>query len=318
MDPWGHSLSRSVTTEHILGLRQYELTNHTQNVMAVVLDKRYIRTTGNNFRDRFIASISAAYDYYPYGMLMPHRTTADTTTHCMTVMKEVRSPYAFSVYADMAKAKEVLGGTFTPPGTPGIGLGTTVYGTTGGMTLELKVTPGEAVDVRTDIVFVYGFGVNVTVTETGASGVVKMLGSKMAGYPGLVTIPVRPSVGKITVQVANLSSFATVPPSGLFTVGSISYDSLVYQVSYLPTLVCNKNTDKYPFGFNGQMKSNDVAGIGNFNTAEFWEYNTRTGRRLNLDPQGNAWESMYSVLGGNPILNVDILGNKWETKEDKN
>jgi hypothetical protein len=37
----------------------------------------------------------------------------------------------------------------------------------------------------------------------------------------------------------------------------------------------------YRYGFNGQEKSDEIAGEGNHNTAEFWEYDTRTGRRWN-------------------------------------
>lgn len=67
--------------------------------------------------------------------------------------------------------------------------------------------------------------------------------------------------------------------------------------------------ERYPFGFNGQEKVNEVAGIGNWNTAEFWEYNTRTGIRANLDPVPQVSMSDYSVMGGNPIANADPDGD---------
>jgi hypothetical protein len=37
----------------------------------------------------------------------------------------------------------------------------------------------------------------------------------------------------------------------------------------------------YRYGFNGQEKDDEVCGSGNLNTAEFWEYDTRLGRRWN-------------------------------------
>lgn len=51
-------------------------------------------------------------------------------------------------------------------------------------------------------------------------------------------------------------------------------------------------------------------------TATFWEYDTRLGRRWNIDPVMKPWESPYSVLGGNPILNIDPLGNDWFKNND--
>jgi len=49
-----------------LGEKRYELTNHLGNVLAVVSDKRL----PNDEPD--VVSVS---DYYPYGMLMPERTS---------------------------------------------------------------------------------------------------------------------------------------------------------------------------------------------------------------------------------------------------
>src|SRR5690606_19502029 len=78
---------------------------------------------------------------------------------------------------------------------------------------------------------------------------------------------------------------------------------------------CEEGED-YRFGFNGQEKVNEIAGIGNHMTATFWEYDTRTARRWNIDPVMKPWESPYSVLGGNPILNIDPLGNDWFKNND--
>jgi hypothetical protein len=63
------------------------------------------------------------------------------------------------------------------------------------------------------------------------------------------------------------------------------------------------------FGHNGQMKDNEWAGIGNHNSAEFWEYDTRTGRRLNLDPVDQVSISNYATFSDNPIVNSDHDGD---------
>jgi hypothetical protein len=73
----------------------------------------------------------------------------------------------------------------------------------------------------------------------------------------------------------------------------------------------------YRFGFNTQERTDEIAGVGNHNTALFWEYDTRLGRRWNLDPEDQISFSNYSCLGLNPNLNNDIKGNKWKTTEGK-
>ena len=65
----------------------------------------------------------------------------------------------------------------------------------------------------------------------------------------------------------------------------------------------------YRFGFNTQEKSLEINSGGSHNTALFWEYDARTGRRWNLDPKPHFGVSDYSTFGLNPILNVDHRGD---------
>ncbi len=64
------------------------------------------------------------------------------------------------------------------------------------------------------------------------------------------------------------------------------------------------------------MKLNELAGIGNHNTALFWEYSPQVGRRWNLDPKPRVWESKYSTYGDNPIWRADIFGDEWYEKKN--
>jgi hypothetical protein len=65
----------------------------------------------------------------------------------------------------------------------------------------------------------------------------------------------------------------------------------------------------YRFTFNGQERTDEIKGIGNHNTALYWEYDTRLGRRWNLDPKPNTSISGYATFANNPIMYVDILGD---------
>jgi hypothetical protein len=76
--------------------------------------------------------------------------------------------------------------------------------------------------------------------------------------------------------------------------------------------------DQYHYGFNGQMKTNEWAGVGNHNTALFWEYDTRTGRRLKQDPRPNPSISNYSAFGNNPIWHSDPLGDTLKASPQAN
>jgi hypothetical protein len=65
----------------------------------------------------------------------------------------------------------------------------------------------------------------------------------------------------------------------------------------------------YRYGFNSQEQDDEVYGDGNLNTAEFWEYDTRLGKRWNLDPVDNCTISRYATFYNNPVINIDIDGD---------
>ena len=69
------------------------------------------------------------------------------------------------------------------------------------------------------------------------------------------------------------------------------------------------HNDNYRFGFNGQERSDEVYGKGNLNTALFWEYDTRLGRRWNLDPVTKPWISSYHAFSNKPITFIDHNGD---------
>ncbi len=71
----------------------------------------------------------------------------------------------------------------------------------------------------------------------------------------------------------------------------------------------NFNSSEYRFGFNGQEKDDEISGVGNSYTAEFWQYDPRLGRRWNTDPVVKSWESSYACFAGNPIFMIDPNGD---------
>jgi hypothetical protein len=62
----------------------------------------------------------------------------------------------------------------------------------------------------------------------------------------------------------------------------------------------------YRYGMNGQEKDDEI--FAGAMTAEFWEYDSRTGRRWNTDPISYPWQSPYATFNGNPIYYADPDG----------
>ncbi len=73
----------------------------------------------------------------------------------------------------------------------------------------------------------------------------------------------------------------------------------------------------YRFGYQGVEKDDEVAGSGNSYTAMFWQYDSRLGRRWNIDPVTYPWQSSYATFNNNPIVFVDPLGLFGTRKEAK-
>ncbi len=72
----------------------------------------------------------------------------------------------------------------------------------------------------------------------------------------------------------------------------------------------NWSSELARFGFGGQLKDNEVyCHEGTSYTAEFWQYDPRTGRRWNLDPVVKPWQSGYGAFSLNPIWRVDPNGD---------
>ncbi len=69
------------------------------------------------------------------------------------------------------------------------------------------------------------------------------------------------------------------------------------------------NPQEYRFGFNGMESDNEIADDKNIYTAAFWQYDSRIGRRWNLDPKPNPAISQYATFANNPIFYSDPLGD---------
>jgi hypothetical protein len=75
------------------------------------------------------------------------------------------------------------------------------------------------------------------------------------------------------------------------------------------------SVEKYRYGMNTQEKDEDIF-EGAF-TAEFWEYDSRVGRRWNNDPLVYEWQSPYACFNNNPIYFADPTGLEGKDPNNK-
>ena len=67
----------------------------------------------------------------------------------------------------------------------------------------------------------------------------------------------------------------------------------------------------YRFGMNTQEKDDEIYGKGNATSSDNWEYDTRLGRRFNIDPLFKKFpqKSPYMCFDNNPICLIDNGGD---------
>jgi len=63
----------------------------------------------------------------------------------------------------------------------------------------------------------------------------------------------------------------------------------------------------YRYSINGQEKETELN--ENITTALYWEYDSRIGRRWNVDPKPDISLSPYSTFRNSPFINIDALGD---------
>ncbi len=84
--------------------------------------------------------------------------------------------------------------------------------------------------------------------------------------------------------------------------------------SQMPGRKYSQSNSSYRYGFNGQENSDEIA--AGLTTAMYWEYDSRIGKRWNVDPEQKIEESPFLCFSGNPILYFDIKGNKSSKPDD--
>jgi hypothetical protein len=75
----------------------------------------------------------------------------------------------------------------------------------------------------------------------------------------------------------------------------------------MPARKYQQGANSYRYSINGQERESELN--ENLTTALYWEFDSRIGRRWNVDPVLNISESRYACLGDNPNYYSDPLGD---------
>ena len=109
----------------------------------------------------------------------------------------------------------------------------------------------------------------------------------------------------LPTQLGKKNYFSTMKTTSRYALNNLYLDR-----DQIDTLVATYALSRgYRYGFNGMEKDDEVAGKGNSYTAEFWQYDSRLGRRWNIDPVVKPHRSPYDAFSNNPIIMIDPKGD---------
>ena len=293
---------------HHVGYRQYELSNHLGNVMAVISDRKIARdTSANDTVDYYEPDVLLTFDYSPFGAPL----------HARSFSKEVCHDTTFTMVV------EDLNTNFDDGTTQGwqILSTTTQLAVTGGRLRAYKQGKGAGtLGVQQSFMATNGVMYDFTITiendiNPASTVVLEVLDPNN-------TVIYTQSVSNGSTNTFNTQFTANI--SGVYVIkvyrtgnnasGSIYIDDvLVTHEEEVTELICEDYSD-YKWGHGSQLKDNQVAGKGNHYTAPYWEYDPRIGPggRWNPDPVTYAWQSPYTVFNNNPIFFNDPSGAEGE------
>lgn len=324
--PYGNANTQAIFSERILGQKKYELSNHLGNVMAVITDKveqSYDNVSPLPAPATNSSSLFAAYDYYPFGMLMTDRYFEDNTIQCIPSTKTRFIKRWLDVATINAATTAVQGRFLIAPGTvltvPVTGLNGTINvssssETAANVSLEFNnISSNKEYKVVTNVKnLVLNEPVTIALYQASANAGEPdvLLDEYTLDREAEVTLigkPINNQALKVQYRTrggANASSFT------IDQVRWLQYDEI--QDSYI-SMICNQDQvggKDYRFGFNGQEKDNEIKGVGNSLSFQYRIYDSRLGKFLSVDPLASSypWNSTYAFAENDVIRCIDLEG----------
>lgn len=293
-DPFGNQilLPCPVNTSRTLGDKRYELTNHLGNVLTVVSDRK-LQHTG--------PGASTQYErIFDDGLLTG--ITGDPPEAVSIVSNQLR----------VDPTAQFSGVNINYPTAPGQNY-----------TLEFDFDRGNT--DATDVITIETYDYDV-ITDTYANSTNYFMGAMASGhYSFNYTAGANASYLKIyfgsgtntpantslhTNHYFSMDNFRATTVNGAITVVDKYTPQILETHDYyafgqsMPGR--SFNSPDYRYSHNGQEKENEISeGIL---SAEHWMYDSRLGRRWEMDPMAYDWQSPYATFDNNPIALNDADG----------
>lgn len=292
---------------HHIGYRQYELSNHLGNVLAVLSDRKIARDTDqDNTVDYYEPDVLLTFDYSPFGAPLHARSftkeVCDEVTSTL-VVEDLNTDFNNGTSQQWAKLSST----------------TNLNASTGRLEVYKQGGGAGQLGVQQSIMatsgYVYDFTITIENAFTSNSTVVLEI------IDPNNTVIYTQSVGNGNPNpVVTFTHQFTASATGTYLIkvyrtgnqsnGSFFIDdALITHEEELTQTLC-EDFAGYRYGFNGQEKDNEIKGAGNSYDYGFRVYDARLGRFLSVDPlfREFPWYSPYQFAGNKPIVAIDLDG----------
>jgi RHS repeat-associated protein len=304
---------------HTLGARQYELSNHLGNVLAVISDRKYARDIDNTGEiDYYEPDVLVTYDYSPFGVILKDRNFEKQ------ICEEQLVTNTLTVENNPFNATSIDG--WLPLGS------LPTNNTVSNVSNTLRIAKGNNSSGGS----LLGAKKDLVITSLEPHTISFDYRSGNLNGTNKIRVKIIDLTTNVTTILAELGLHAAfVNYSYTFTPNTIGNYQLVFErINSTNTnreffidnvlitfeeesITCNCiDGSSYRYGFNGMEKDDEVKGSGNSYTTLYRQYDSRLGRWQSLDPAESElpWQSPYIAMNGNPILLKDPNGDKVPVK----
>jgi len=269
---------------HERGNKQYELSNHLNNVQAVVTDRKELKCFGSPSYNYYEPEIRNTYDYYPFGMLMDERCAEKKDS----IWVDVTDTLSFTNFQNPTIV--MSGGTIqTVDGWGHYPLSSLSVVSSGGSQMlqvtssdathgtqqDFAVTPGQTYTLSMNVDVGTAGSVNIIVwqyvTTSSLSLMMPVPYLNMASN-GTFTVTITPSMPNIRIQMRN----------GTTGTKTFRLDNIFLRTTN--EVLVTDNTSGYRYGYQGQERDDEMKGAGNSLNYEFRMHDPRIGRFFATDP----------------------------------